>query len=151
MTASISRASFNEALKTIQRIRTKYTPEEGQDYYNNPDAALDLNKRKYFLAPLIYWCRDEQTLIDDQALRNAIQIVTRHFRDHYHNQGKLEAFEKTPKMGFFQRFLRYSDCVIAGQQLIRGTTRGICRRAAWRFRLQFRQFRQNQVLQRLSL
>ena len=93
MTASISQASFNEALETIQRIRSKYTPEDGQDYYNNPDAALDPNNKKYFLAPLIYWCRDEQDLIDDQELWNAIQIVTRHFRDHYHNQGKLEAFE----------------------------------------------------------
>jgi hypothetical protein len=94
MTASISRASFNEALETIHRIRPKYTPKDGQNYYDNPDAALDLNKREYFLAPLIYWCRDEQDLIDDQELWNAIQIVTRHFRDHYHNQGKLEAFEK---------------------------------------------------------
>jgi hypothetical protein len=93
MTASISPESFKDALKTIQRIRSKYTPEEGQDYYDNPDAALD-SKGVYFLAPLIYWCRDEQALIDDQELWNAIQIVTRHFRDHYHNQGKLEAFEK---------------------------------------------------------
>ena len=49
---------------------------------------------KYFLAPLIYWCRDADLLIENQELTNAIQIVTRHFRDHYHNQGKLEAFEK---------------------------------------------------------
>ena len=53
---------------------------------------MDPNSQ-YFLAPLIYWCRDAQALIEDQALWNAIQIVTRHFRDHYHNQGKLEAFE----------------------------------------------------------
>ncbi|MFN7666825.1 MAG: hypothetical protein ACK5O4_01210, partial [bacterium] len=92
MTESISPESFTQALETIQTIRRKYTPKDGQDYYDNPDAALD-SKGGYFLAPLIYWCRDEQALIEDQALWNAIQIVTRHFRDHYHNQGKLEAFE----------------------------------------------------------
>ncbi len=40
MTESISRESFNEALETIQRIRSKYVPQEGQDYYNHPDNVV---------------------------------------------------------------------------------------------------------------
>ncbi|MFM7630549.1 MAG: hypothetical protein ACKO43_01920 [Alphaproteobacteria bacterium] len=93
MPASISQESFNQALRTIQRRRSTYVPQEGQDYYNNPEAALDPNG-EYFLAPLIYWCRDDQDIIEDQELTDAIQIVTRHCRDHYHNKGNLEAFEK---------------------------------------------------------